>query len=166
MQKWIRLAVAALAIAGMITTATMAAQAATQDDKNEYSSVLTEMTDGELDELCRVLFLECRGEPFEGKVACVEVIFNRVLSDSWPDTVHDVLSQKGQFVTYKRIDRAYDVREDDIAVSQGEINRAIMYAYKNGRTVLPNGNYVYFDTRGVNGRNHIQIGNHYFGEGK
>ena len=131
-----------------------------------YEILIDTMTDKELDELCRVMFLECRGEPFEGKVAVAEVILNRVISEDWPDTVHDVLSQRGQFSTWHHIAKAYNVKESDIAVSQGEINRAIMYAYENGRTVLPNGNYVYFDTRGVNGRNHIQIGNHYFGEGR
>ena len=131
-----------------------------------YEILIDTMTDKELDELCRVMFLECRGEPFEGKVAVAEVILNRVISEDWPDTVHDVLSQRGQFSTWHHIAKAYNVTESDIAVSQGEINRAIMYVHDNGRTVLPSGNYVYFDTRGVNGRNHVQIGNHYFGEGR
>ena len=143
---------------------TMAAMAATVDcDRQEYARVLELATDEEVDELCRVLFLECRGESFEGKVACVETIFNRVLSENWPDSVHDVLSERGQFSTWKHIANAYDVSEDDISVQQGEICRAIMYVYDNGRTVLPSEKYVYFDTRGINGRNHLRVGNQYFG---
>ena len=154
-----------IGLAGMCTTTVRAAEVAIEDVSNEYSNVLDEMTDEELSEMCRVLFLECRGEPFEGKVACVEVIFNRVLSDAWPDTVHEVLSQKGQFATYKHIETAYDVDEDDIEIAQGEICRAIMHVHDNGLTVLPNERYVYFDTHGVNGRNHIKVGRQYFGEG-
>jgi spore germination cell wall hydrolase CwlJ-like protein len=143
---------------------TMAAMAATVDyDRQEYARVLEVMTDEEVDELCRVLFLECRGESFEGKVACVETIFNRVLSENWPDSVHEVLSEHGQFSTWKHIADAYNVSEDDISVQQGEICRAIMYVYDNGRTVLPSSKYVYFDTRGINGRDHIRIDNQFFG---
>lgn len=159
-----KMGLAVVAVLLMIWTFTIAAAAAVET--NEYSTVFDEMTDTEVDELCRVMFLECRGESFEGKVAVAEVILNRVLQEDWPDTVHEVLSQKGQFSTYRRIGKAYDVDEDNIEITQGEINRALMYAYENGRTVLPSGNYVYFDTRGVNGRNHVQIGNHYFGEGR
>lgn len=136
------------------------------EDMTAYQTTINAMTDKELDELCRVMFLECRGEPFEGKVAVAETILNRVISEDWPDTVHDVLSQRGQFATWHHIAKAYDVKESNIAVAQAEINRAIMYVHDNGRTVLPSEKYVYFDTRGANGRNHIQIGNHYFGKGR
>ena len=159
-----KMGLAVVAVLLMLWTVTVAAMAAVES--NEYSIVFDEMTDAEVDEMCRVMFLECRGESFEGKVAVAEVILNRVLQDDWPDTVHEVLSQKGQFSTYKRIGKAYDVSEDNIEVTQGEIHRALMYAYENGRTVLPNENYVYFDTSGINGRNHVKIGNHYFGEGQ
>lgn len=156
------LAIAAVLMA--LWTFTMAAMAATVDyDRQEYARVLETMTDKEVDELCRVLFLECRGESFDGKVACVETIFNRVLSDNWPDSVHDVLSERGQFSTWKHIDTAYNVSESDIEVSQAEICRAIMHVYENGRTVLPSEKYVYFDTRGINGRNHVKIDHQFFG---
>ena len=159
-----KMGLAVVAVLLMLWTFTIAAAAAV--DSNEYSIVFDEMTDAEVDEMCRVMFLECRGESFEGKVAVAEVILNRVLQDDWPDTVHEVLSQRGQFSTYRRIAKAYDVNEDNIEVAQGEIHRALMYAYENGRTVLPNEKYVYFDTSGINGRNHVKIGNHYFGEGR
>ena len=154
---------AALSIMTMCTTAVMAAETAIEEDENDYARVIRLASDKEIDELCRVLFLECRGESFEGKVACVETIFNRVLSENWPDSVHEVLSERGQFSTWKHIADAYDVDEDDSAVQQGEICRAIMYVYDNGRTVLPSGKYVYFDTRGINGRSHIRIDHQYFG---
>ena len=156
--------VAIIAVLAALWAFSTAAMAATVDyDRQEYARVLETMTDEEVNELCRVMFLECRGESFEGKVAVAETIFNRVLSDNFPDTIHDVLSEPGQFSTWKHIDTAYDVDEDDSGIQQGEICRAIMYVYDNGRTVLPSAKYVYFDTRGINGRNHIHIDGQYFG---
>ena len=166
MGKVVRLIVLALAITVAMASAAMAAETAIKDDSNKYSRVLEEATDEEVDELCRILYLECRGEPFSGKVACVETIFNRVLSEDWPDTIHEVLSQAGQFATYRRIDRAYEIKESNSEVAQAEICRAIMQVYENGLTVLPNEHYVYFDTRGINGKSHIKVGNQYFGAGR
>ena len=151
----------AAALSIMCTSTVMAAETAIED--YSYQEIIDTASDEEIDELCRVMFLECRGESFEGKVACVETILNRVMSDNFPDSVHEVLSERGQFNTWKHIADAYNVSEDDIAVSQGEICRAIMYVYDNGRTVLPSSKYVYFDTRGINGRNHIHIDGQYFG---
>ena len=158
--------VSVLVMLWTFTTAAMAAEIAEEEDQNDYARIIELATDEEISELCRVMFLECRGESFEGKVAVAETILNRVLSDNWPDTIHDVLSEKGQFATWKRINTAYDVDESDTSIQQGEICRAIMYVYDNVRTVLPSSKYVYFDTRGINGRNHIRIDGQYFGREK
>ena len=90
----------AAALSIMCTSTVMAAETAIEDySKSDYQEIIDTASDEEVDELCRVLFLECRGESFEGKVACVETIFNRVLSENWPDSVHGVLSERGQFST-------------------------------------------------------------------
>ena len=159
---------AALSIMTMCTSVVMAAETAIEEDEeeNDYARIIRLASDEEIDELCRVMYLECRGESFEGKCAVAETILNRVLSESFPDSIHGVLSERGQFSTWKRISTAYDVSEDDISVQQGEICRAIMYVYDNGRTVLPSSKYVYFDTRGINGREHLKVGNQYFGREK
>ncbi len=154
------------AICSIVLALAMTATPVKAEAAMTYEIIINTMTDAEFDELQRVMFLECRGESFEGKCAVAEVILNRVLSDDWPDTVHDVLSQRGQFATWHYIAKAYDVSESNIEISQAEISRAIMYVYENGRTVLPNDNYVYFDTSGRNGRNHVKVGGHYFGEGR
>ena len=133
---------------------------------NEYTSVVDTMTDKEYSELIRVMFLECRSEPFQGKVAVAEIVFNRVLSDYFPDTVHDVLSQRGQFATWHYIDKVDSIDEYNKEESMQEIRDAINYAYYNGRSVLPSEKYVYFDTSGKNGTNHFHIANHYFGKMK
>jgi N-acetylmuramoyl-L-alanine amidase len=51
----------------------------------------------ELDLLARVVQAEAGGEPFEGKVAVAAVVFNRVRSSKYPNSVWEVLHQPGQF---------------------------------------------------------------------
>ncbi len=123
------------------------------ESAHEYSGI--HMTASEKEELRRVVAAESQTQSLAGRKAVVEVIFNRVLSSKWPNTVHGVLSQKGQFTTYKmRYAKWVEPEYADAAIS------AVL---ANGRTVLPSTSYVYFDTRGVNGKKHIRIGGHYFG---
>lgn len=120
---------------------------------HEYSNI--SISDSEMDELRRIVAAEAQNQSMEGREAVVEVIFNRVLSPEWPDTVHGVLSQRGQFATWKLRYASWVVPDAAVA--------AIEYVMQNGRTVLPDTSYVYFDTRGTNGSSHIKIGAHYFG---
>ena len=131
------------------TTGTEAATRAT----HEYSSIV--ISDSEMEELKRIVAAEAQTQSMEGREAVVEVIFNRVLDPRFPDTVHGVLSQKGQFATWKMQYNSWVVPDAAVA--------PIEWVLEHGRTVLPDTSYVYFDTRGVNGRKHIKIGAHYFG---
>ena len=95
-------------------------------------------------------------EGFDGQKAVVEVVFNRVLSDKWPNTVKDVIYQKGQFSTVKYLKNPYNMpgeHEDD----------AISEVLRETETVLPDIRYVYFDTKGKNGKDHIRLHHHVFG---
>ena len=95
-------------------------------------------------------------EGHDGQKAVIEVVFNRVLSPDWPDTVKDVIYQKGQFATVKYLKHPYNLpgeHEDD----------AISAVLRETETVLPSTEYVYFDTRGINGRKHVRINHHVFG---
>lgn len=47
--------------------------------------------------LARIIYWEARGEPDEGKLAVGQVVLNRVASDLFPDTIEEVIAQKGQF---------------------------------------------------------------------
>lgn len=47
--------------------------------------------------LASLIWLEARGEPFEGQVAVGAVVLNRVRHPDFPDTIVDVLTQPGQF---------------------------------------------------------------------
>ena len=64
-----------------------------------YKDIVVSEEDGKL--LEAILWAEANNQSFEGQKAVIEVIFNRVLSDEWPDTIYDVLSQRGQFATWK-----------------------------------------------------------------
>lgn len=75
----------------------------------------------EMDLLARVIYGEARGEPFLGQVAVGAVIINRVLSNYFPDTFHQVIYQKKQFS----------------AVADGQINlRPNRTAYRAAREAL------------------------------
>ncbi len=128
-------------------------QITSNSNKHEYSGI--HISDSEMEELRRVVAAESQTQSLAGRKAVVEVIFNRVLSSKWPNTVHGVLSQKGQFATYKMRYAKW--------VEPSYADKAIEAVLTNGRTVLPSTRYVFFDTKGINGKDHIKIGAHYFG---
>ncbi|WP_317854962.1 spore cortex-lytic enzyme [Chakrabartyella piscis] len=47
--------------------------------------------------LASIIHGEARGEPYEGQVAVGAVVLNRVKSNDFPDTLYDVIFQKGAF---------------------------------------------------------------------
>ncbi len=123
------------------------------EKQHEYSNIV--ISDEEYIELCQIVAAEAQTQGLEGQKAVVEVIFNRVLSPEYPNTVHGVLSQRGQFATWRL--RTAKWVEPYRAVD------AIAAVVTNGRTVLPDTSYIYFDTKGINGRKHIKIQDHWFG---
>lgn len=58
---------------------------------------------GEIELLCRIVQLEAGGEIREGKYATTEAILNRIISNKYPNTLIEVLSQKSQFGTWKNV---------------------------------------------------------------
>jgi len=134
-------------------------EAAVEEKKPEsvYSGITMTAEEGAL--LKRVLAAEAQQECFEGQKAVVEVVFNRVLSPNWPNTVYGVLTQKGQFAGYRLRNASYvkpsEVQDDAISEVLAETS-----------TVLPSKKYVYFDTTAHNGSKHVKIQHHYFGMGK
>ncbi len=138
--------------AGQCTTEETA-ETSTQINTNEYSSI--SMTEEEYELLRRIVAAEAQTQSLEGRKAVVEVIFNRVLSEKYPSSIYGVLSQKGQFATWKMRNAKW--------VEPKYADKAIAEVLEQGRTVLPSTKYVYFDTKGRNGKAHIKIGAHYFG---
>lgn len=58
---------------------------------------VVDFTPEERDLLARLIHAEARGEPLEGQIAVGAVVINRVKSDKFPDTITEVIYQKGQF---------------------------------------------------------------------
>lgn len=109
------------------------------------------LTDAETDTLARVIWLEARGEPFDGQQAVAEVVFNRMLSPEFPDTLDEVIYQEGQFSTAERIRSAEPTEAQYIA-----INVAL-----SGPSVLPM-EVVFFSQEGENDNVWGTIGGHVF----
>ena len=123
----------------------------------EYSEI--SMSDEEYELLKRIVAAESQTQELEGRKAVVEVIFNRVLSDDFPDTVKGVLSQKGQFSTWRMRNASWVVPE--------LATEAIEAVIEDGRTILPDTEYLFF-SRGKSryAKDYIKIQDHWFGRAK
>lgn len=124
--------------------------------RHAYSDIV--MTENEKHILWWIVALEAGTQPDIGQRAVVEVIFNRVLSDEWPNTVEEVLYQPIQFSTIPYLTHPYCDATDK---EMDNIN----YVLEHGRTALPE-DYVFFGKSKVNGKDFIQIQDHYFSRAK
>lgn len=57
--------------------------------------------DKDVDLLNRLVESEAGGESMEGRIAVANVVLNRIKSDKYPNTLHDVIYQKNQFEVVK-----------------------------------------------------------------
>lgn len=64
------------------------------------------LTQEEMKLLAKVVWVEARGECEAGQQAVAEVALNRLVSDRFPDTLHDVIYGEGQFRSVKFLDKA------------------------------------------------------------
>ncbi len=55
------------------------------------------ISENEIDLLARIVRAEAQTEPFKGKVAVANVVLNRVHSPKFPNTIKEVIYQRGQF---------------------------------------------------------------------
>lgn len=110
------------------------------------------ITFADFDLMSRVVYAEAETESFSGKVAVAEVILNRVESDTFPDTVAEVITQENAFSAYGA---------SDAAPLDTECQEAVQEAV-NGR-IFP-GEVVYFREGHFHtfGTPYAVIGNHYF----
>lgn len=68
------------------------------DSKNNMIMATTHgVCNKDLVELRKIVECEAGGEPYEGKVAVASVILNRVKSQDFPNTIHDVIFEPKQF---------------------------------------------------------------------
>lgn len=102
--------------------------------------------------LAQIVYLESGNQSNEGQQAVVEVVFNRVVDPAFANTVIGVLSQRGQFTTWKSRGRApIDPR----------VLMNISIVENGGSYILPF-NTVYFSRGAQNRRIQCRIGGHVF----
>ena len=111
------------------------------------------LNQSEIDLISRVVMAEAEGEPLEGKIYVIDTIFNRIDSDKFPNTVHDVIYQKNQFTSIwnGRFDRCEKNEQLDEIIIKEYYNRT--------------NNEIVFFTAGEYGQYGIpafKVGNHYF----
>jgi N-acetylmuramoyl-L-alanine amidase len=112
------------------------------------------LTDEEIDLLARIVWVESRGESNQGQEAVVEVVFNRMASGVFPNTLYDVLSQRNpvQFASWKRREKARPTEKE----------YASIYRVLSGETSVLRMDTVYFARRQLTGNLDIRIGGHSF----
>ncbi len=123
---------------------------------SRYAAV--ELTEEDAYILACLAYHEARGEPFEGQVAVIEVVFNRCLSDEFPDTVEEVVFQKyGDVWQFSPAPYLYTAEPSEVQYN------AVMYAYNAEEPIVPP-ETVFFSTEPYNEYITAIIGNHYFCE--
>lgn len=117
-----------------------------------YHEIAQSITSADRDTLARIVYLEAGNQSYLGQKAVVEVIFNRILSDEFPDTVEKVIYQKNQFTPAHRIPHTTPTQEQYDAVDE-----VLSEIY----TVLDTG-VVFFSMGQYNKYLYEKIGDHYF----
>lgn len=120
------------------------------ENKAYYKDIT--LTDKQMLMVCKMVCAEAGNQSPVGKRAVIEVIFNRLRSERWPNTIEGVLTQQGQFTSTGHIG-------DEWAMEQVEHVQAVL----TEETPILGGDCVYFATRkNANGTHYVQIGAHYF----
>ena len=114
---------------------------------------IKKITKSEAKLLAQIVYLEARGEGNKGEQAVLEVIFNRVASKKFPNTIKGVLSQKNQFSTYKYRNKA-KVRSTEL--------KSIYKVLHGDTKILKNKKTVFFGTRPYNKKIELKYKHHYF----
>jgi hypothetical protein len=111
-----------------------------------------ELTDDEIDLLAKIVWTESRSESDDGEAAVVNVVFNRMYSMNYPDTLYEVLSETNAFSSWKLRDKAQPTeREYEI------INEVVCGEYD-----IISMDVMYFSTEPRNDNIEVKIGDHYF----
>ena len=124
-------------------------EAVPSESPGRYGAI--QLTDAETDTLARVIWLEARGAPFEGQQAVAEVVFNRMLSPAFPDTLDEVIYQEGQFSAAESVQSAEPTEAQYIAISTA----------LSGPSILPL-EVVFFSQKGENDNVWGTIGGYVF----
>lgn len=130
------------------------------ESEGRYQVIQETITDEERALSALTIYHEARGESEEGQRAVAEVLCNRVLSEAYPDTVKEVIYQKGQFACADAL-TTVPVREPAALAKAFDIFAAVLEETEH---LLPE-TYLYFGTSlPANAKSHVRIGSHYFYE--
>jgi len=135
--------------AAMPETITRYVEESASQSESRYPDL--DLTIAEKQLLARVVWVEARGESAKGQQAVAEIVFNRMMSDGFPDELRDVIYGEGQFRSVPYLDDA----EPNQAQYQA-IERAMYGPY-----VLPT-DVTYFARYEVNNNVWGRIGGHIF----
>lgn len=114
-----------------------------------------ELTEDEIDMLAKIVFLEAHTQSEDGVSAVIEVVFNRMVSDDFPDTLEGVLSQSKpcvQFTTWKNLNIAEPTEKE----------YSMIYAALNGEKEVLTTEYVFFSRGKQNNNDPKKIEDHWF----
>jgi N-acetylmuramoyl-L-alanine amidase len=106
--------------------------------KTQIASMeISKYSDQEIDLLARLVRAEAQTEPFEGKIAVACVVLNRVESSQFPDTIKEVIYERGQFqpVSNGQINEPAD--EESIA--------AVKAALSDQRNLVPESSLFFYN---------------------
>lgn len=121
---------------------------------NRYAGLT--ITDEDVYLLTCLVYHEARGECFDGQVAVIEVVLNRMLSDYFPDTVEEVIFQKyGDVWQFSPAPYLY-------TAEPGEEQYLAVHTAIEEREHILSEETVYFSTAPYNESVDKIIGNHYF----
>lgn len=137
------------------TTAAAEVEVATAPEPrpSRYAEIV--LSEEDVETLARLVWLEARGEPFEGQVAVVEVVLNRVLSPAFPDTVEEVVYQCEPVTQFSPAAHIPTTTPEETQY------RAVAEAVAAPEPIT-DADVVYFSTEAQNEREFATIGNHVF----
>lgn len=110
-----------------------------------------ELTEWETYLLAQLIYMEAQGECYEGQQAVAEVVLNRLVSEDFPNNIHDIIYAGNQFPSAENLDLAKPTH-----VQYEAIERALYGPY-----ILPI-DVVFYATFRVNDNVWGDIGNHTF----
>lgn len=156
---WLLLAIVLISIASII----FSFEAAGTSDIQlgiDVEDVESEILDGELEELAILIHAEAGNQDFEGRCLVGEVVMNRIRDPRFPDTIHEVIFQRGQFSCINDggyTKACWNVENDDFRAS-----RVVWDRFESGKLHTE---ALYFSIGSCkNGTFLFKHGAHYFGK--
>ena len=124
-------------------------------DAQTMEEIQAQQKEADVKLLAALIYCEAGNQPYDGKVAVGAVVMNRIASKRFPNTLHGVIYQRGQFCP---------VRTGKLArvLASGKIPTSCYEAAQDAMSgVNPIGNALFFNTGRVGTRGY-KLGDHYF----